>query len=139
MPKLIQFVCDECDFTLKTWSGGIYYVLDNEGKRIKLPHPGEGYKLAQVLGLDEEKIHGFPYLPIKEKEIVELLEVRVGYLSDTICIDCGYVWMLDWDKDELICPKCDSPNIKMVMEMGGQECPICGKGHFEEKDSGIIS
>lgn len=130
MPPVNKYKCNECSFSLQSGWGGYMYVIDENGERKACPHPDE------------------PYL---------LLKTRTGFNSYCICLDCFNQFDLDigddekvessWKysygainkRDERYCPKCNSPNVKTVLEMIGELCPVCRKGTIEEIFTGIIS
>ena len=139
MPKLLQFTCNSCDFTLKTWEHGLMYVTDKKGKRIECPHPGESYKIARVLKIDEDEIFGFPYMRIRNPDLYPLLNERVGVISDCLCLECSGVSKFDYQRDERKCSECGSSNVIPVDNLEGMSCPKCKTGHFEYHPTGIIS
>jgi len=139
MPKLLQFSCDSCNFTLKTWENGTIYATNKKGKRIECPHPGESYKVAKILKIKESEIFGFPYMRIPNPDFYPLLNERVGVNSDCICLDCAGVSVLDYQKDERKCGECASSNIIPVDNLEGVTCPKCNKGIFIYQHTGIIS
>ncbi len=139
MPKLLQFSCDSCDFSLKTWENGLMYVTDKKGKRIECSHPGESYKVAKVLEIDEDEIAGFPYLPIPNPDLYALLNERVGVISDCLCLDCTGLSKLDYQMDDRKCSECGGSNILPVDNLEGMNCPKCKKGIFKYQPTGIIS
>lgn len=118
------------------------YVEDDGGRRIVCPHPGEGRTVAEVLGDNATR---------------ELIEARIGFNSDCICLDCLEQFGLDigddeqskssWRysygatrrKDQRRCPHCNSHDVKTVFELIGNPCPKCKKGVIEEIVTGIIS
>ena len=139
MPKLLRFSCDSCNFELETWEHGLMYVTDKKCKRIECPHPGESYKIARVLKIDESEILGFPYMHIPNPDLYPLLNERVGVISDCICLDCAALSKLDYQQDERKCVECESSNILPVDNLEGIKCPKCKTGVFEYHSTGIIS
>lgn len=139
MPKLLQFRCDSCDLRLETWENGTMYVTDKKGKRVECPHPGEAYKIAKILNIDESEIFGFPYMRIPNPDLYPLLNERVGVIIDCICLDCTGLSKLDYHMDERKCSECGSSNILPVDNLAGISCPKCRKGVFKYEPTGIIS
>jgi hypothetical protein len=115
------------------------YVTDKKGKRIKCPHPGEYYKVAKVLKIDESEIFGFPYMRIPNPDLYPLLKERVGVISDCLCLDCTIISRFDYQRDERKCAECESSNILPVDNLEGMRCPKCKTGVFEYHSTGIIS
>lgn len=139
MPLLLQFSCDSCDFELKTWENGLVYVTDDKMEIIECSHPGEWYKVARVLKIDEDEIFGFPYIRIPNPDLYPLLNERVDVLSDCMCQDCAAVNKLDYQRDERQCAECESSSIIPVDNLGGFKCPKCKTGTFEYHSTGIMS
>ena len=106
---------------------------------IECRHPGESYKVARVLKIDESEIFGFPYMRIPNPDLYPLLNERVGVISDCICMDCAGMSKLDYQLDERKCAECGSSNILPVDNLEGIKCPKCKAGVFKYQPTGIIS
>jgi rubredoxin len=116
------------------------YVENAQGKRITCPHPEEKETILRVLGEDAPQ---------------ELIEERTGFNSYCICLDCFHQFVADLGegeddvlqssnqfkrpKDKRECPRCQSTNVKTILELVGHTCPKCGIGTIEEIDTGIIT
>jgi ribosomal protein S27AE len=114
-------------------------VSDEKGKRVECPHPGESYKVAKILKIDESEIFGFPYRHISNPDLYPLLNERVGVISDCICLDCAVITKLDYQQDERKCAECNSSNVLPVDNLEKIECPKCKTGVFVYHHTGIIS
>ena len=122
------------------------YVVDDCGVRIACPHPGESEIIERVLGPDAPR---------------ELIKARTGFNSDCVCLDCLQQFQADLghqsrsllenasctcltrianmaspDKDDRLCPKCGSENVRTLREMIGERCPACGVGTIQEISTG---
>ena len=140
MPPINEYRCNKCGFTLPSGWGGYMYVENDKGERIVCPHPGEIFKVLEILG---------------ENVTEELIKERTGFNSYCVCLDCLYQFEADlgdekvnpWrlyygamrEKDKRECPRCKSENVKTVFELIGQVCPKCKKGIIEEIPTGIVS
>ena len=69
---------------------------------------------------------------------IELLRERIRHISWVICLDCLHEFNLDMKEEELICPECNSNNIKASYQLIGEECPHCKVGVIEENDAGVM-
>ena len=139
MPKINKCKCDICDLNFPEGWGGYMYVEDDNGKRIKCHHPCEGEAIGNVLGKNPSK---------------ELLEKRIGFNSDCICLDCLHQFKADLnnnnriskdkdknknkDKDKRECPECKSEKVKTVIELINKTCPKCKKGIIKKYWTGAI-
>lgn len=139
MPRLLEFICDNCNFSISVWEGGTIYVTDPNGKRINCPHPGESYKIAQVLNIPEEEIMGFPYFRVSNPDLYPLLNEWVGVLTKCVCMGCAKVKSLDIEKDSKICSSCHSESYVPADNLAGETCPKCHSGVFQFEDPGVIS
>ena len=139
MPNIDSFKCDNCDFTLPSGWDGYTYVKDNSGKKIICPHPGESDTIAEVLGLDDNDIGGFPWLPPQDEAMQKLLMEKTGFNSHCVCLNCLNKFDLDVMKEERICPECNLKTVKTELEMVGQQCPKCKEGTIRKLWTGIIS
>ena len=128
------------------------YVENDSGQRIVCGHPGEKYQIEKVLGVDFKKL-GFSVYnrPVKtkwwwskkKKSMYNLIQRRTGYNSECICLDClnrleldlgdeESEWRADYGfnraKDERVCDRCRSINVKTVFELIDHQCPKCKTG-----------
>ena len=127
MPPINKYECNKCGYSFPTGWGGHMYVLDENYERIVCMHPVEHFTVAQVLGDGASK---------------ELIKSKTGYNSYCVCLDCLDLFVLDlgddekaesWryyykmtiQRDERICPNCESRHVKTVLEMIGETCPKC--------------
>ena len=114
MPGINEYICSECGFSLPTGWGGVMYVLDDEGKRIACPHPGETATVAHVLGksssLPEElrkeversggELTYDLYLKWQsDPEVMRFVNSRTGDNSDCVCRDCLHQFTADLDDE----------------------------------------
>ena len=139
MPHIFEYKCSLCEFTMPTGWGGYMYVIDNNGRRIVCPHPGEASVVAEILKIDEDTLFGFPWLLRSDDAPVQLLEERTGFNSYCVCLDCVSQFELDIDRDERKCPKCGSEKVRTEPEMVGEPCPKCKKGTVELIDTHRMS
>ena len=124
MPTWTKAECNNCDFSMPLYPSSKSYIIDDNGEKILLRHPGENATIKRVLGDDYS---------------IELLRERIRHISWIICLDCFHRFDLDMKEEELICPECNSNNIKASYQLIGEECPHCKIGAIEEHDTGIIS
>ena len=124
MPPWMQAKCNNCDFSMPASSFLNRYIVDDNGEKIPLRHPGERATIRRVLGDDYS---------------IELLEERVGHVSRMICLDCLHKFDLDMKEEALVCPSCNGSNIKASNQLVGEACPHCKTGLIEKYDTGIIS
>jgi len=124
MPPWIQAKCNNCDFSMPISPSSSSYIVDDNGEKIPLRHPGENATIKRVLGDDYSG---------------ELLGERLGHISWVICLDCFHRFNLDMKEEELICPECNSNNIKASGQLLGGVCPHCKTGVIEFYDTGIMS
>jgi len=145
MPKINEYKCNKCGFSLERGWGYRFYVEDGEGKRIDCHHPVERFTVEEVLG----------------KHLwLELIRERTGFNSFCVCLDClhqfkadlgedgwspyePYLWenlpRKEEEKDKRECPECKSKNVKTERKMVGETCPKCKEGTIEEIWTGGIS
>jgi len=130
--------------------------------KIKTPKTGK-QSVVDFLNFQIKFLReGFP------EDIENLVKSRVGFNFECICLDCLYKFYADVGsaemiesfhkrcpdlldgvfrryympkepKDERKCPRCGSANVKTILELVGQTCPICREGVIEEIDTGVIS
>jgi len=81
----------------------------------------------------------FPYFPVKNKDILDLLNARVGVFTRILCLECTNDFTIDIQKDVNKCPKCSSKNTIPVDNLEGFKCPSCNNGHFKYIETRIIS
>jgi hypothetical protein len=154
MPEINEYKCDNCDLKFPTGWGGCAYVIDAEGNRITCGHPGELRQATQMIGMISvatlwskvpvlsKLLPKVKFLPPSEK----LVKSRMGFHSDSICIDCLQQFQIDigneenapesWrgyyeafqKRDERKCPYCASINVKTLCELIDSTCPKCKKG-----------
>lgn len=141
MPRINDYICNKCGYSLPSGWGGYMYVIDDSGKRIVCPHPGEMFTVSKVLGENVSR---------------EVIEARMGFNSDCVCLSClrqfeldigddekaeslRYSYRATMRRDERRCPHCKSPNVKTVFELIGKPCPKCNKGTIKEIYTGSIS
>jgi len=177
MPKISDFKCKKCGFSLQSGWGGYVYVENEKGERIPCPHPVEWSTIKEVLKistyykrdlLDLLNEHIKILREGSPKEIEALTKSKIGFNFDCVCLNCLNKFKADvgnaeiieslhkrcYDlldgtfkqyympvkpKDDKICPKCGSVNIKTIFELVGQTCPKCKEGIIEEIETGIIS
>lgn len=147
MPKINEYKCNKCGFTLEKGWGYRFYVENDKGKRIDCYHPMEGYHVAEVLG---------------KHPSLKLIRERTGFNSFCICLDCLHQFRADlgcfetyWSpyelyleshlprpkqaKDKRQCPNCRSKKVKTELELVGETCPKCKEGVIEEVWTGRMS
>ena len=140
MPKINEYKCNKCGFTLERGWGYRFYVEDDKGKRIDCHHPRETRYVEEVLGKNLS---------------LELVRERTGFNSFCVCLDCLHQFKADlgvfesyWspfepyldqylprpkrEKDKRKCPECKSTLVKTELEMVGETCPKCKEGVIEE-------
>jgi hypothetical protein len=126
--------CTRCALNFPDGQGGKMYVLDETGKRVICPHPGEEAEVARVLGVKEKALR-CPYEPNanheakhQHQDVFHLALTRTGFLSDCICRDCLAQFGLDLLRDEKRCPICSSSEVTALQDLFGQPCPRCKQG-----------
>ncbi len=147
MPKINEYKCNKCGFTLERGWGYRFYVEDDKGNRTDCHHPRETRYVEEVLGKNLS---------------LELVRERTGFHAFCMCVDClhqfradlGYFEMywspyepyfwermprLKGEKDKRECPECESWNVKTELEMVGETCPKCKEGEIEEIWTGAMS
>ena len=124
MPPWIQARCNNCDFSMPISPSSSSYIVDDNGEKIPLRHPGESVTIRRVLGDDYSS---------------ELLGERLGHVSRMICLDCLHKFDLDMKEEALICPSCNSNSVKSSNQLVGGVCPHCKIGVIEFYDTGIMS
>jgi hypothetical protein len=152
MGEMIIYIhkCDGCSFSLPSGWGGCMYVTDDEGKRFICPHPVEASTISRVLGFDEKiplfmsqwdlsKTWHRHSVPMDGNAVQKLLDERLGFMSECVCLDCVSTFRLDLKRDAAECPECCSQRIRSVSKIVGEQCPKCGKGTIRKIDVGIIS
>lgn len=147
MPKINEYKCNKCGFTLERGWGYRYYVEDDKGDRVDCHHPLERRYVEEVLGKNLS---------------LELVRERTGFNSFCVCLDClhqfkadlgvsesywspyepyldEYLPRLKQEKDRRECPRCKSRNVKTELELVGETCPKCKEGVIEEIWTGSLS
>jgi len=145
MPRINEYKCNKCGFTLEKGWGYRFYVEDDNGKRTDCYHPQERRYVEEVLGKNLS---------------LELIRERTGFNSFCVCLDClnqfkadlgqdgwspyePHLWQhlprLKQEKDKRECPKCKSKNVKTELELVGEACPKCKEGIIEQIWTGWIS
>jgi hypothetical protein len=140
MPALLRFKCNKCAFSLDTF-GGIIYLKDKDDKknRMMCSYPEDSYRIAQFLRIDEEELFGFPFSPLINENVIHLMNDRVGYQTEVLCLHCMLKVRLDLEHDVCICPNCHHEEIIPIVDLENMECPNCKQGAFTECDTGIYS
>jgi len=139
MPLIYDYKCNKCGFTLPSGWGYSFYVIDHRGDRIECLHPAERKYVEEVLG-------------IRAAQDLEYVRKMTGFNSYCICLDCLYEFVADlgetgWSpydgytsdptlfhrnaRDKRECPKCNSLNVKTLLELKNQICPSCKVGIIE--------
>jgi len=117
MPPINRYACNECNLELPSGWGGYTYAVDNLGRRVVCPHPGEFQTVYEVTGLN--------YTEAREAG-------RVGFAQHCVCLDCLKQFDLDLERDAAVCPECSSPQVRSLRDLIGQKCPRCKVGLIEE-------
>ncbi len=125
MAAQITFTCTSCGFSVESWDDGNPYIEGPDGKRHHFYHPCEDQQIRKIVS----KI--IAHSP-DENEIEEMLRLHAGNESDYICLECLKFCKRDGLKDELRCSSCRSASIVNPSALGGQACPSCHKGAFDE-------
>ena len=146
MPDINKYKCSKCKFKLPEGWGHDFYVVNDEGKRIRCLHPSEGSYVREVLG--------------ERASSLDIVRDRTGFNSNCVCLDCLHQFQADvgeygWNpferyhpefnfrakpkKNERECPECKSKNVKTELEMVGEPCPKCKEGIIEEIWTGAVS
>jgi len=125
MPAIDKFECDQCDFAMPSGWGCFTYAVDKQGKRITCPHPAEIRVARKATGLRE-------YGEMKEKGVI-------GLSKHVVCADCLEQCALDFDRDTLKCPKCDSESVRTIEDLVDQPCPKCKNGSVRRIPTGMFT
>ena len=147
MPPINHFKCSNCDFSMPSGWGGYQYVIDEHGKRIVCPHPGEFETIMHVLGFTRKRmiddylttLTRFQrilkkifkpqiytlYFQIKAGKgtLGEIYIEKTGYNSHCVCLECLNQFDLDIGSDE----KTDSRryHYQGFKKRDSRECPYC--------------
>lgn len=119
--RIRDFYCDTCDFQMPSGFGEYMYVVDDEGERHRLQHPGEGLQIRKILGEDASD---------------DLIEERRGYRAYYVCRECGHAFEEERDED-VGCPECGSGDVVTQNELVGESCPRCEDGTFVDEVTGV--
>jgi predicted RNA-binding Zn-ribbon protein involved in translation (DUF1610 family) len=140
MPKIDKFECDKCGFRLPMGEGGYQYVTNDAGEKVVCQHPCEDLIVAQVLGfyVPEEGVAATKP-PISLEEFKRLRRERIGWNLHCVCLDCLGQFDLDLMKEERVCPKCQSKEVKAEEEMVSQTCPKCKTGIIKREWTGTMT
>lgn len=158
MPKIDDYRCDRCGFSLPTGWGGTEYVIDELGERIVCPHPAEQAKAISVIS---KSIPDFPEqlrqtrtrfyrqhfqvqtwlarLQHRDPPVNPwtILDERMGFNSDVVCRHCLEQFELDVKRDSRNCPKCGGLDVRTVGELINGACPDCWLGVIRRIDTGM--
>ena len=155
--RRIYVKCSDCDLRLS--KNKTMYISDLNGKRVKCFHPCEGDTIWEVIRPElnwlQKKVTDSPFglfefINIKQKlnllqkllgfkDIPKLTNERTGILTNVICFDCCNRFNIDMDRDNLVCPSCQSQNVKSASKIDNEECPKCHSGVLQEYISRIIT
>lgn len=97
----ITYVCGGCKHAIIAWDDGNPYYIDKTGAKQYAYHPDHD-NLARCIGNN----------------------------SEHVCLACGKEFMVDSRSPVRKCPKCKSPDIVDVCDLGGRRCPYCRAGVF---------
>jgi len=89
-------------------------VLD-DGSRQVLKHPREAEHVMGLTGKDLDLL-------------CQEGKVFMHCLRDYLCLSCGEVSLFDEFRDNILCPKCHSNELKPANEMQDVLCPECKQG-----------
>ncbi len=158
MPAIYERECNKCDFTLPRGWGGCMYVVDGGGNRVVCRHPLERSTVELVLKKSNPEIvpHWKSYYWItfgfrnvfevawakfrgqpEPINIRKMVEERTGFESYCVCQSCLQQFKIDLERDQRICPQCESVNVSNISEMVGRVCPSCGEGRITENRVGV--
>lgn len=116
MPLIERFGCDNCDFQYPVGWGSYCYVVDNDGVRQACGHPDEFGEASRITGL--------PFDEISRQD-------RFGRLTHCVCLKCTRLFECDFERDDCVCPTCESNDIETAWGMVGETCPVCSHGTIE--------
>jgi hypothetical protein len=153
MPSVNVYKCNTCDLKFPVGWGGYIYVENDKGERVICMHPGEDHDIQNVLGVCYKSIGLRVYNEIdvslkrtlkwwwskKRKDTCRLLHAKTGYMQDCLCLDCLQRLEIDLIKDQRVCNKCHSTNVKSLLELLGGTCPQCKEGIIVEIPTGWFS
>ena len=114
MPKVYEYKCDTCPFTVPSLWGGELFVVDGNGNRVECGHPLESrhifaavgepyYADATQLGIALVEGSGHPADCNSDGACTCLharVRERIGWASDCVCVDCLAQCRLDLGDDE---------------------------------------
>jgi len=148
MPFYFKNQCTQCSFSITCGEPGVTYVISDSGDRVVCPHVGENSFIAQSLHISEKQAWNARYYATswwwrlfggwRHSKVAKLIATRTGKLSHCVCSDM-HEFKLDYEKDRRICPVCSGREIKRVVDLEGEACPCCRKGHIEKIFSGSIT
>jgi hypothetical protein len=109
--------CSECEFNYILSPRRLLYVIDDNQQRVLLGHPGEGFTIREVLGLDWQEAEA---------------QGRIVRADASLCMDCCQ--FVDWDVkvDAPVCDQCNRNHIQRLAELSGHICPKCHLGTIGE-------
>jgi hypothetical protein len=111
MAECIRFVCSGCGQSIKAWSDGNPFYIDDTGEKKYAYHPNH-----------------------------EELEKCIANDVPHLCLKCGTVSKIDSRLDLQVCPNCHSESVRDLFNLEGVKCPKCKDGHFvSNKDGYCIS
>jgi hypothetical protein len=137
MPRICEYMCRSCGFSLPPGWGGYLYVKNDKGEKIACTHPHEGKTVAEILGIEKDLVSNFPWVPLPDAAPMDLLRERVGFDSYCVCVTCLNKFSLDLEKEDRECPKCLSRDVKAELELIGQPCLRCKAGTIEEIETSL--
>jgi len=123
MPTIYRYSCTDCEFTGPDGWGYYMYAVDEDGERVRCPHPGEYAAAEEVLGDVSEAV----------------FEERTGFNYHCVCTDCAAQFDRDPDRDELVCPDCGSEGVELLVDLDGRACPDCGEGEVVAENTGMMA
>ncbi len=124
MPPIDRFHCDTCDFTMPSGWGSYVYAVDDEGARIRCPHPGENVTVELITGMSITKAR---------------VQGRSGGASPCVCTNCLEQRDIDLKIDFHICPSCSVGGLCSANDLVGEQCPKCIAGTFIRTKTGVMS
>jgi ribosomal protein S27AE len=152
VPQLNNYVCHACKKSIHYGWGTYLYVVTPDGHRITCPHPGELFKIAEVLDLTYEEVSSpgrkrwwWSRKRCDDYDLTQqLIRERTGKHTFCVCRECKEPSYLDLGieqsrgpRDKWKCPRCGSQEIDTLSELIGKPCPLCGEGVIEEIVTGM--
>lgn len=131
MSALMKYTCDNCDFSIESWTDGASYIQFPEGERQYFCHPAED----QVYDYMRDHLGH----EASQEERNTLRKKYVGFEGDHVCKQCFKMTSLDPERDPMACKHCKNRELVATYELEQTPCFKCNQGQFDEGKMVAIS